>query len=140
MDVTGASANTSPAGTVKAEALFGTAPKPTDKRADDVPMDGQTPLAHSNDKIGGTIPPQPAPVAAEPQPMPKPNTPQQDLAQIVTGAGVIFDDFRSFVSIKRIASGADSWASFDDVPTLVCSALQSAPKLMAELIRKFGKK
>ena len=112
---------------VKADAsvLFGgqsrskTEPKDEVKPpADDVPMGGKTPLNTAGAEIISTA--------------------QADLASFMAASGVSFDDFRSFIQTKNIAKNTDSWASFNEVPTVVCSACQAQPKAMAELIRKFG--
>lgn len=88
--------------------------------ADDVPMNGATPLAaRVEDK--------------------RLKTPQEEFSVLLSDAGVIFDDFRSFVMAKNIAKQADSWASFDEVPVVVIDFFKANPKAQAELIKKFGK-
>ena len=62
-----------------------------------------------------------------------------DLAQSLNTNGVSFDEFRTFIGVKNIAKNTDSWASFEDVPLSVWTALKNAPKTMAELVKKFGK-
>jgi len=90
--------------------------------ADEVPMNGPTPLA---DKPG--------------EKLVSPFDIANDLAQSLNTNGVSFDEFRTFIGVKNIAKNTDSWASFEDVPLSVWTALKNAPKTMAELVKKFGK-
>lgn len=84
----------------------------------------------------------PAPAPADDVPMnfpPKTPTPVEALSAELHLAGVVFDDFRSFITAKNIAKQADSWASFDEVPLAVADLFSGASKLKAELVKKFGK-
>lgn len=85
--------------------------------ADEVPMNGPTPLASS-------------PIAL---------SIANELSKSLNTNGVSFDEFRTFIGVKNIAKNTDSWASFEDVPLSVWTALKNAPKTMAELVKKFGK-
>ncbi|MEI8288640.1 MAG: hypothetical protein WCH99_04155 [Verrucomicrobiota bacterium] len=84
---------------------------------DEPPMEGKTPLATAQEEA---------------------KTPRDKYARLLTQAGVSFEDFRSFIATKNLAKSTDSWAFIDDIPTAVFTALDNAPKTMAELIKKFG--
>jgi phage recombination protein Bet len=62
-------------------------------------------------------------------------TPQQDLQKLMEVSGVTFQAFTDFIAAKNIAADADSWPSWDDVPTAVCETFAALPKTVLELIR-----
>lgn len=50
-------------------------------------------------------------------------TRRQLYVRILTEGGVSFDDARSYIGTKNISKDADSWASWDEVPSVVFEAL-----------------
>jgi len=86
-----------------------------------VPMGGETPLAEK--------------FAAEPEQ----ETQKQFVTRMLTEAGVPFDDLRDYITNKNIAKGADSWASFDELPESVCEVLAQV-KTLSNIIKIYGKK
>jgi len=66
-------------------------------------------------------------------------TPKQFVVRMLTDAEVIFDDFRSYLSVSGISKDADSYGSFDEIPADVFAKSAEA-KTLAKIIKTFGKK
>lgn len=67
-------------------------------------------------------------------------TVQEELAEFVETAGVAFDDLRDFLKTKGLVEDAGSFGSIYDLPDSVCKKLKADSKVMAELVKKFGKR
>lgn len=64
---------------------------------------------------------------------------QEQLANELKQAGVSFDNLRAFMASNKLLNDADSVGSIEQVPEGACLTLARTPKLMAELVKKFGK-
>lgn len=71
-------------------------------------------------------------------PASEPETVQEQLAKFLGDSGVRFDSARSFMQTHGLIEDADSFGSFDDLPSAACEKLKANTKLTASLIRTFG--
>lgn len=97
------------------------------------------PTNPSDDQIqGAEVPPvvaQPQPQATDPQPAGK--TPQQELADLITGAGFTFDDVQAVAIENGVYKG--EFASFDDLPAATAAKLlRMKAGLMTAIAAKNG--
>lgn len=80
--------------------------------------------------------PSPPPTAAPTAPSAQEETKKEESVRILTEAGVPFDDFRDFVSLKRITrDDVSSWGSYDEVPSEVFEKM--SPVQLAECLRTY---
>jgi recombination protein RecT len=79
----------------------------------------------------------PPPPAQEPKPATAPTESKKDEGiRIMSEAGVPFDDFRDFVSLKRIVrDDVSAWGGYDEVPAEVFEKM--SPVQMAECLRTY---
>jgi recombination protein RecT len=77
--------------------------------------------------------------AVEPTPETQQETAKAFVARMLTEAKVPFDDVRDYITNKNIAKGADSWASYDELPESVCEVLAQV-KTLSNIIKLYGKK
>jgi len=92
--------------------------KPAAVEADEIPMGDSAPAA---------------------EPSPEQETAKAFVARMLTEAKVPFDDVRDYITNKNIAKGADSWASYDELPESVCEVLAQV-KTLSNIIKLYGKK
>jgi recombination protein RecT len=81
--------------------------------------------------MGETPPPEPAESDEE--------TAKVFVSRMLTEAKVPFDDLRDYITNKNIAKGADSWASYDEIPQAVFDVLAQV-KTLSAIIKLYGTK